>query len=150
MPQSSQNPDRGAYVAALRQFADWLEQHPEYGTPTTSQLLLPLTTNSAVEEFAAAHGLAVQIDDDGNASTDVKFGPISYHAYGYEDFAAFCKQNSENQARTWAERNDMVIQPREDESTVKEPFPARGGHAELCAYVSGMTTRCTCSEGGAR
>jgi hypothetical protein len=32
----------------------------------------------------------------------------------------------------------------------EEPFPPRGGHDELCAYVSGMTTRCTCSEGGAR
>lgn len=31
----------------------------------------------------------------------------------------------------------------------EEPFPPRGGHDELCAYVSGMTTRCTCSEGGA-
>jgi hypothetical protein len=31
----------------------------------------------------------------------------------------------------------------------EEPFPPRGGHDELCAYVSGMTTRCTCStEGG--
>lgn len=32
----------------------------------------------------------------------------------------------------------------------EEPFPPRGGHAELCAYVSGMTTRCTCSGGGSR
>jgi hypothetical protein len=27
----------------------------------------------------------------------------------------------------------------------EEPFPPRGGHDELCAYASGMTTRCTCS-----
>ncbi|MFE1109656.1 hypothetical protein ACFW5U_27735 [Streptomyces rochei] len=32
----------------------------------------------------------------------------------------------------------------------EEPFPPRGGHDELCAYVSGMTSRCTCSDGGAR
>lgn len=33
----------------------------------------------------------------------------------------------------------------------EEPFPPRGGHDASCAYVSGMTTRCTCSpEGGAR
>lgn len=32
----------------------------------------------------------------------------------------------------------------------EEPFPPRGGHDELCAYVSGMTTRCTCADGGAR
>lgn len=31
----------------------------------------------------------------------------------------------------------------------EEPFPPRGGHDETCAYVSGMTTRFTCSEGGA-
>lgn len=30
----------------------------------------------------------------------------------------------------------------------EEPFPPRGGHDETCAYVSGMTTRCTCAEGG--
>ncbi|MPY47063.1 hypothetical protein [Streptomyces acidicola] len=33
----------------------------------------------------------------------------------------------------------------------EEPFPPRGGHDESCAYISGMTTRCTCStEGGVR
>jgi hypothetical protein len=32
----------------------------------------------------------------------------------------------------------------------EEPFPPRGGHDATCAYISGMTTRCTCStEGGA-
>ncbi|WP_063856833.1 MazG-like family protein [Streptomyces cyaneogriseus] len=32
----------------------------------------------------------------------------------------------------------------------EEPFPPRGGHDATCAYVSGMTSRCTCSDGGAR
>ncbi|MBQ1164125.1 hypothetical protein KBZ21_39665, partial [Streptomyces sp. A73] len=33
----------------------------------------------------------------------------------------------------------------------EEPFPPRGGHSDLCAYASGMGSRCTCSaEGGAR
>ncbi|MFJ7176471.1 hypothetical protein ACIQXA_08685 [Streptomyces massasporeus] len=27
----------------------------------------------------------------------------------------------------------------------EEPFPPRGGHDATCAYVSGMTTRCTCA-----
>jgi len=36
-----------------------------------------------------------------------------------------------------------------DDVRTEEPFPPRGGHDEMCAYVSGMTTRCTCSEGGA-
>lgn len=31
----------------------------------------------------------------------------------------------------------------------EEPFPPRGGHDELCAYASGMTSRCTCTDGGA-
>jgi hypothetical protein len=31
----------------------------------------------------------------------------------------------------------------------EEPFPPRGGHDANCAYVSGMTTRCTCADGGA-
>ncbi|MER6350564.1 hypothetical protein ABT186_01605 [Streptomyces sp. NPDC001634] len=118
MPTSSLNPNRDEYIAGLRELADWLEQHPEYGTPVTSQMLLPLTTNSAVEDFAAAHGLTVEVDDDGNASTDIKFGPISYHAYGYADFNKHVKQLNERRARTWAAKNDMVIQPREggDES----------------------------------
>jgi len=29
-----------------------------------------------------------------------------------------------------------------------EPFPPRGGHGELCAYASGMASRCTCSAKG--
>ncbi|WP_125214670.1 hypothetical protein [Streptomyces griseofuscus] len=33
----------------------------------------------------------------------------------------------------------------------EQPFPPRGGHDASCAYVSGMTTRCTCAvDGGAR
>ncbi|MBQ1164524.1 hypothetical protein KBZ21_41820, partial [Streptomyces sp. A73] len=35
--------------------------------------------------------------------------------------------------------------------STEEPFPPRGGHSDLCAYASGMGSRCTCSaEGGAR
>lgn len=36
-----------------------------------------------------------------------------------------------------------------DAARTEEPFPPRGGHDAGCAYVSGMTSRCTCSEGGA-
>lgn len=36
-----------------------------------------------------------------------------------------------------------------DAIRTEEPFPPRGGHDELCAYVSGMTSRCTCAEDGA-
>ncbi|WP_328336835.1 hypothetical protein [Streptomyces violaceus] len=36
------------------------------------------------------------------------------------------------------------------ESEEAVTFPPRGGHDATCAYVSGMTARCTCStEGGA-
>ncbi|MCX4697061.1 hypothetical protein [Streptomyces sp. NBC_01373] len=36
-----------------------------------------------------------------------------------------------------------------DAAHAEEPFPPRGGHDESCAYVSGMTTRCTCADGAA-
>lgn len=33
---------------------------------------------------------------------------------------------------------------RTGKEPVDAPFPANGDHDETCAYVSGMTTRCTC------
>ncbi|WP_405883555.1 hypothetical protein OG747_36260 [Streptomyces sp. NBC_01384] len=112
MKPSSQD-HRTEYIAGLREFADWLEQNPQIEAPTNSRMLLPLTTNPAVEEFANIHGLTVEVDSDGNASADLKFGPIVYLAYGYADFQEFVKQNNEKQARDWADKNDMVIQPRD-------------------------------------
>lgn len=115
---ASQNPDRDTYIAGLRDLADWLEKHPDVELPTTDRLLLPLTTNPALEEFASAHGLTVEVDEDGNASANLKFGPITFHAYGYANFQEHVKQLNERQARSWADKNGMVIEPREggDES----------------------------------
>lgn len=113
MSTSSQNSARNEYIAGLRQFADWLEQNPTVKAPVGDQLLLSLLTNEAVEEFAATHGLTVVTDAEGNASTDLVFGSIVYHVYGYVDFADHLKRGKESQARSWADENDMVIQPRE-------------------------------------
>jgi hypothetical protein len=104
---------RAEYVAALRAFADWLDANPDVETPGYQRLLLALTTNEAVEEFAQAHGLDVAYDDEGNASADLAFGPIVYHVYGYVDFAAHCERNAERDARAWASKKGMVIQPAE-------------------------------------
>ncbi|WP_432053656.1 hypothetical protein [Streptomyces sp. bgisy022] len=105
--------DRNAYIASLRKFTDWLEQHPDVSTPMSERFLLPLTTNEAVREFAATHGLDVEVDANGNTEAVLHFGSIQYVAYGYADFIEFCKQSSEKQARTWADKNNMVIQPRD-------------------------------------
>lgn len=112
MSESSQNPAHIEYIASLRQFADWLEQNPDVEPPYSSRFLLPLTTNPAVEEFAATHGLDVEVDSNGNTEAVLHFGSIKYVAYGYADFSEFCKENNEKQARDWAATNGMVIEPR--------------------------------------
>ena len=111
---SSQTPKRDEYIAGLRRLADWLEQNPDLPAGGAQRVLLPLTTNPAVEEFASVHGLTVKVDEDGNASADIEFGPIVYHAYGYADFAEWCKRQDERRARQWADRNGMVIESREE------------------------------------
>lgn len=116
---ASQNPERDAYIAGLREIADWLEQNPDAAFPRYStDINVPLMDNAKVEEFASAVGAEIGFDENGNASADIKFGSIVYHAYGYADWDRHIADRSESQARTWADENDMVIQPREggDES----------------------------------
>ncbi|WP_306317310.1 MULTISPECIES: hypothetical protein [unclassified Streptomyces] len=105
--------DRNEYIDGLRQLADWLESNEGAPTPYVADILLPLTTNQAVEEYAASHGLEVRYSTEGNAKAVVSFGPIEYHAYGYADWDRHIAEHSEQQARTWADKNDMTIQPRE-------------------------------------
>lgn len=112
MPQSSQD-DRTEYIAGLRELADWLARNPETSVPTVADILHPLMTNEAVEAHAASNGLEVRYDSDGNASADSKFGPIVFRAYGYADWGQHLAKSQEQSARTWADKNDMVIQPRE-------------------------------------
>jgi hypothetical protein len=104
---------RADAIAGLRAFADFLESTPAVPVLTDQRMLLALHTNEAVAEFAAAHGLDVVTDEDGNTSCDLTFGVITYHAYGYADFKAFCEQANERRARQWAGRKGMVIQPAE-------------------------------------
>ncbi|WP_409469134.1 hypothetical protein [Streptomyces sp. HC307] len=113
MSSSSQNPDRDAYIAGLRQLADWLEQHPDIAVPYVKEISVPLTTNQRVAEFATAAGVGVETDEDGNAKATVQFGLLTYYGFGYADFPSFNEQLAADRARSWAERNDMVIQPRE-------------------------------------
>jgi hypothetical protein len=101
--------DRTEYIAGLRAFADWLESNPDVREPQEQRLLLSLSTNPAVEAFAAEHGLDVTIDDDGNASCELTFGSITYHAYGYRDFAEHCAATDEKRARAWAEKNGVAL-----------------------------------------
>jgi hypothetical protein len=100
---------RTDYTNALRQFADWLDANPQYDAPASQKLLVPLSTNPAVREFADRHGLEVAMDAEGNLSAEIKFGPIAYHVYGYVDFEAHVAAKSERDARTWAGRNGLEI-----------------------------------------
>lgn len=102
---------RDEFITGLREFADWLEQNPDVQEPGDQRLLLSLLTNPAVDEFAVEHGLTVVHDEEGNASCDVTFGPIVYHAYGYVDFAEHCKAAHERNARSWAQKNGLNIVP---------------------------------------
>ena len=110
---------RAAYVAGLRDFANFLEANPEVQEPGYQRLLLALTTNPAVEEFAAKHGLTVDRDDEGNASCDLRFGPVTFHAYGYTDFDEHCERGNERQARGWAAAKGLeIVKPLVSDDTV--------------------------------
>jgi hypothetical protein len=118
---SSQNSTdrRSAFIAGVREFADWLEANPQFTTPLDERFLLALHTNPAVEEFAAERDLTVDYDDEGNASVDLRFGPITYHVYGYVDFAEHCERNRERQARSWADRKGLALVPQQAEGATR-------------------------------
>ncbi|AZM54136.1 hypothetical protein DMA15_17460 [Streptomyces sp. WAC 01529] len=104
---------RSEFIAGLLQFADFLEATPSVPCTIDQRFLLPMSTNTAVEEFAAAHGLVVEYDDAGNANADLQFGPITYRAYGYVDFDAHYARRQEEQARTWAASHGLALRPAE-------------------------------------
>lgn len=112
---------RAVYVAGLREFADFLESNPDVTVPDGQRLLLSLSTNPVVEEYAAEHGLTVDYDNEGNASADMRFGAIRFHAYGYVDFAKHCEANDERGARTWADRNGLeIVVPLVSDDTIRQ------------------------------
>lgn len=119
-------------IDGLRALADFLESTPSVPTMGAQRMLLSLTTNPAVEAFAAEHGLSVRYDDEGNASADLKFGPLTYHAYGYVDFAEHLARRAEQQARSWAERKGLELRPVE---------------AALCRNTSPYGRRCDLTSG---
>ncbi|WP_086710280.1 hypothetical protein [Streptomyces antimycoticus] len=110
-PQPDEN--RAAFVAGLRALADFLEATPSVPEADGQRLLLPLHTNPAVEAFAAEHNLTVEYNAEGNASADLVFGPVVYHAYGYVDFIEHCERSNERNAREWAARKGLEIRPAE-------------------------------------
>lgn len=126
MSTSSQTPDaadqgRAAYISGIRAFADFLESTPSVPVPNiTQRFLLPQNTNAAVEEFAAEHGSTVTYDSERNASTELTFGPVRYHVYGYEDFHQHIEQKAERDAREWAAQKGLEIRPAESAEAVSE------------------------------
>ncbi|MGW0537848.1 hypothetical protein [Streptomyces sp. NPDC003032] len=116
MTNESTDP-RGEFIAGLRAFADFLETTPSAPCRSHERLVYPLMANAAVEAFAAAHGLVTEYNEQGDAHTDLRFGPITYHVYGYVDFDAHYARRQEEQARTWAASHGLAL------------FPAEGGAA---------------------
>ncbi|WP_425832635.1 hypothetical protein [Streptomyces fractus] len=108
---------RGEFIAGLRALADFLESTPTIPCASSERLLMPLHTNSAVEEFASVHSLTVQYTKDGNAYADLLFGSVTYHVYGYVDFTAHLARQDETHARTWAKQHGMEIHPAEQPTT---------------------------------
>ncbi|MBT2367139.1 hypothetical protein J7E88_17950 [Streptomyces sp. ISL-10] len=105
--------ERVQYVAGLRGLADWLERS-DAPVPAGQRLLLPLHSNAAVEIFAAEHDLVVVYDGESNASADLQFGGIVYHAYGYVDFDEHCARANERQAQAWASEHGLVLRPADE------------------------------------
>lgn len=99
------------YIDGLRALANFLESDPSLRTPSSQQLLIPLMTNEAVEEFAAGRGVSVDYDGEGNASVDLLFGPLTYHVYGYVDFDEHMARGRERQAREWVAAQGLELQP---------------------------------------
>ncbi|MCX4801719.1 hypothetical protein OG594_08655 [Streptomyces sp. NBC_01214] len=103
------NPTAHSAAAGLRGLADWLDANPTLPRLSDQRILLCLSKNADVEEFAAAQGWPVVYDGEGNASASRLFGPIEYHAYGYVDFDAHCAADDERRARKWAEKQGLEI-----------------------------------------
>jgi len=104
---------QAAYVAGLVELAGWLSNNPDaipqyHGERTINR---PLQTNGAVEVFAARHDLDVFYDDWGNASTDVTFGGISFHFYGYADPDGNRDRIYRRFAEEYAAEHDLALVP---------------------------------------
>lgn len=110
---------RNEHIQGLRDLADWLESRPAAPVSALQELLVPIPmgTNSRVREVASELGTTEEYrnacEGEGDAFFDIKFGPITYHVYGYEDFDAHCAREEENRARSWASKNEMTIQPKD-------------------------------------
>lgn len=106
---------RAEYTAALRQLAAYLDTHADVRLPVHgSKFLLSMNSNGEVVAFAAEHGLTVVYDAEGNASCDLTFGPVIYHAYGYVDFDEHVARGAAAQAKSWAAQRGMIIVPADE------------------------------------
>jgi len=86
--------ERDAFVDGLRQFAGFLDSHPDVETPRDEKFLLALHTIDAVVSFAARFD----------------------HVYGYADFEDFCNRLYESRARDWAAKHNMALIPAAEAS----------------------------------
>ncbi|MEX3101185.1 MULTISPECIES: hypothetical protein [unclassified Streptomyces] len=110
---------RAELIAGLRALADALEADVSMPVPGTQKLNVYLPTNAQVGQFAAERGLAVEYDDEGNASVDITFGPMTYHVYSYADFEEHRERWAEKDARKWAERKGLEIRPAVTEAVTR-------------------------------
>lgn len=107
---------QAAYVSGLIELAGWLANNPDAIPPLDEEILLPLHTITAVQDFAARHGLEVVYDapDDGMASVIVSYGPIRFRAYGYEDdFDTRTERVRRRVAERFAAEHGLALVPAE-------------------------------------
>jgi hypothetical protein len=103
---------RCGYITGIREYATWLEAHPDVAIPDEERLLRPVHTNDALATFAAALDLTEQItvDEEGNASVTIPFGGgVSLHVYGYRDHAASADRIDARTAHTYATRHHLRL-----------------------------------------
>lgn len=103
--------NQAAYVAGLVELAGWLSKNPDAIPRYRSgrEIPQPLETNAAVEAFAARHDLEVFYDDYGNASTDVGFGGVSFHFYGYANVAGTRERIHRRVAEKFAAEHGLAL-----------------------------------------
>jgi hypothetical protein len=108
-------PLRDALLSGLRQAENFLSLNRDLPVPSDLRLLIPVSTNNAVREFAVEHLLPdadVRHDRHGNASLDIRFGPlVTYHVYGYRDFAESCERTDAAVAERYATSHGLVLVP---------------------------------------
>lgn len=104
--------EREQFIQGLRQLVDWLTVNPDAPLPN-SLVCIPLHNNEPVRQLAEHLGTDLVTDAEGNCSTEITFGPIQYHAYGYADWTGHIDRRAAENAENYARRHNLTLTPKE-------------------------------------